>query len=292
MSQSPHAVDAHPMDGVSVDTTPSKAPRLADAPGGMKLLLQPVHALAGGTLLGAEATDPAGKPTTRGWRGHRPASAEMSAAEMSAADMSAAEMSAADMSAALLQSACREAQAWTADPTRRLGPPAGLRVSVCVPASVIGGRAMLAQTRLALEQSELAPELLEITIMEHAMGNEAQEMLLAVSALRDLGAGVVLDHFTGGSNGLRMLRRLPVTGIWLAPSLTADMAYHREARAAAAVITFAHALDASVVARGVADPLQRAILADLGCDGGQGPVFGAPMEACMFRHALTGWLDD
>jgi EAL domain-containing protein (putative c-di-GMP-specific phosphodiesterase class I) len=273
MSTGAHAVDGLPAEGLCVEAG-AAVPHLAPhAPCGTNLLLQPLHALAGGMLLGAEASFPAGKPAAGDWRGQRAATEESSAA--------------------LLHSACREAQVWAAARTPLVGLPGGLRVSVCVPAAVIGGRALLARTQSALEQSDLMPELLEVAIMEHAMGTEAQEMLLAVSALRDMGTGVVLDQFTGGGNGLRMLRRLPVTSIWLAPALTMDMAYHREARAAvAAVITFAHALDASVVARGVVNPVQRAILADLGCDGGQGPLFGGPMEACIFRHALTGGLDD
>jgi EAL domain-containing protein (putative c-di-GMP-specific phosphodiesterase class I) len=273
MGTSAQIVDARHADPLAIEPRTATAQWPMPGPADMKLVLQPVHALVGGALLGAEATLPAARPLMPGGQGHQ------STAE--------------EMSAALLQCACREAQAWPTGPERRLGVAGGLRVSVCVPAAVIGSRALLAQTRLALEQSDLPPELLEVTIMEHAMGNDAPEMLLAVSALRDMGAGVVLDQFTGGSHGLRMLRRLPFTSIWLAPALTAELAYQREARAAAAaVITFAHALDAIVVARDVATPVQQAILADLGCDGGQGPIFGAAMEASIFRHALTGWLDN
>ncbi len=113
------------------------------------------------------------------------------------------------------------------------------------------------------------------------------EVLLGMSALRDLGVGVSLDRFGSGAASLRLLQRLPLSAVKLDPGLTRDMVHDRDIRATVgAAIGLAHALNARVVATCVESAAQRDILADMGCDEAQGGLFGAPMAAGQFRAAL------
>jgi len=146
---------------------------------------------------------------------------------------------------------------------------------------------------LALERSGLAPELLEIALPEYAVTDGSTEVLLGMSALRDLGVGLALDRFGSVSASLRLLQRLPLTAVKLDPGLTRDLVFDRGIRSTlGAAISLAHALHTHVVATGVDDVAQRDILADMGCDDAQGTLFGAPMDAACFRNALRAVLPE
>ncbi len=229
----------------------------------MVLSLQPRHALAGGMLRAAEASPRWGLAVQR-------------AADAAEADKFGW------IGSWLLHQACAQASRWNAGP-----PAAPIAASVDMPPRALRDGRLLAQTCEALETVGLAPHLLEIEIPEYAVSEGGTEMLLALSALRDLGVGLALDHFGSVSASLRLLRRLPLTAVKLDPCLTRHLVYDREARATvAAAIDLAHALDVSVVATGVDTPAQRDILADLECDDAQGALFGPAMLAEDFCSAL------
>jgi EAL domain-containing protein (putative c-di-GMP-specific phosphodiesterase class I) len=198
----------------------------------------------------------------------------------------------ARMSFWLLEAACREAQIWNTDSEARWswhGAGASVVVSVDMPARSLREGRLPAEVRLALDRSGLAPHLLEIALPEYAVTDGSTEVLLGMSALRDLGVGLALDRFGSVSASLRLLQRLPLTAVKLDPGLTRDLGHDRVIRSTlSAAIGLAHALHTNVVATGVDDVLQRDILADMGCDDAQGNLFSAPMTGTCFRKALHG----
>jgi EAL domain-containing protein (putative c-di-GMP-specific phosphodiesterase class I) len=112
-------------------------------------------------------------------------------------------------------------------------------------------------------------------------------MLLSLAALRDLGVGLALDHFGTLDASPRVLQRLPLTAVKLDPCLTRELINDRAVRATVkAAIALAHALGASVLATEVANPTQRDILADLGCDDAQGPIVGGAQQPEVFHASL------
>ena len=107
-------------------------------------------------------------------------------------------------------------------------------------------------------------------------------MLLTLSAIRDLGAGIGLDDFGTGLASLSMLKRLPLTSMKLDRVLVRDLPFDREdATIVRAVVETGHVMGLTVVAGGVESEEQRAFLAGTGCDEGQGQLFGraGPAEA-------------
>jgi EAL domain-containing protein (putative c-di-GMP-specific phosphodiesterase class I) len=267
----PSAVSiAEPALGVRCAVAPVSVPAI---PGLSELTLgvQPRHALGGGVLRAAEA------------------SLRCAAGGVAGAGGNAGEMS-ARMSCWLLEAACREAQLWNAVPEKLpLGGASAARVVVSVemPARSLREGRLVAQARTALERAGLSPFLLEIVLPEYALTDGGTEVLLGMSALRDLGVGLALDRFGSVSASLRLLQRLPLTAVKLDPGLTHDLVHDRETRSTVgAAIGLAHALNTVVVATGVDCAAQRDVLADLGCDDAQGRLFGAPMAADVFREAL------
>jgi EAL domain-containing protein (putative c-di-GMP-specific phosphodiesterase class I) len=241
----------------------------------LALGVQPRHALCGGMLRAAEA------------------SLRCAAGGAAGAGGNAGEMS-ARMSFWLLEAACREAQLWNAAPAKPAGGPASavrsapaVVVSVEMPARSLREGRLVAQARTALERASLSPLFLEIVLPEYALTDGGTEVLLGMSALRDLGVGLALDRFGSVSASLRLLQRLPLTAVKLDPGLTHDLVHDRETRSTVgAAIGLAHALNTVVIATGVDCAAQRDVLADLGCDDAQGRLFGAPMAADVFRAAL------
>jgi EAL domain-containing protein (putative c-di-GMP-specific phosphodiesterase class I) len=170
----------------------------------------------------------------------------------------------------VLQQACVAAAAWIGDGT------------VCV--DIAGGHleqdGLLEQVAAALETSGLAPERLELELSETHLAPCLDEHLLRLAALRDLGVGIALDEFGAGAASLTLLKRMPLTTVKFDGILLRDLAFSHEDRAILqAVIKTAQALGLVTVATGLETEDQRATLAGMGCDAGQGPLFGPPFAA-------------
>jgi EAL domain-containing protein (putative c-di-GMP-specific phosphodiesterase class I) len=233
---------------------PRQAPRQAAEARGLTLLYQPRRALAGGRLLGAEAT----LCWPRGRLGANSASFLMGHL--------ATLGTAGPVLAHALREACRAAAQW----------PSGL-LSITLPACTLADGTLLGAIGAALAASGLSPERLEVAFAEPALATDSTEILLTLAALRDLGVGVALDGFGADSASLLTLKRLPLTALKLDRALVRDLPADRVAVAVvAAALLFAHALDVGVIACGVENEAQRDMLRRIGCDAVQGSLCGRP----------------
>jgi EAL domain-containing protein (putative c-di-GMP-specific phosphodiesterase class I) len=184
----------------------------------------------------------------------------------------------------LLTSSCTEAVVW-----QRAKACWGAAVRIVVTLSPVGAGAasLAARVRRILAQTGLPATLLEVALSETDLAADGPEMPLLVSALRDLGAGVALAGTCGTPDGLRILRRLPLTAVRLDQALVATIEASAQARdVALEAICTAHATGATTVALGVETAMQRDILADLQCDEAQGSLFGVDVPAAVFSKAL------
>jgi EAL domain-containing protein (putative c-di-GMP-specific phosphodiesterase class I) len=223
---------------------------------GLSLAIQPRHSLSCGTLCAAEASlradtfpiDPEYAARLSGW---------------------------------VIESACHEAQDWNAMNSR------AITVSVRLPAHLLTAGTLVSQVRRALARSSLVPWHLELQLPAVALTHDDPNTLLSLAALRDLGIGLGLGHFGTLAASPRMLQRLPLTAVTLDPILVRDLVPDRTARLTVkAAIALAHALNTAVIASNVKTPTQRDILADLGCDRAQGPLYGGPLRTELFHASL------
>ncbi len=225
-------------------------------PGSHALRLQPRHTLSHGGLCAAEASLPPGTPIANSDE-------------------------AAQLGAWLMEATCHEAQDWNAI---TVSP---VIASIHLPTSLFRRDRLVAQVKRALARSNLPPCQLELQLPEQIATQGDPDLALCLAALRDLGVGLGLAHFGTLTVNLRTLQRLPLTSMKLEPTLVRDLVQDRTARLTVkAAIALAHSLDATVLAPGVANPTQRDILADLGCDQAQGPIFGGTLQAKTFHAAL------
>ncbi|MGB8652089.1 MAG: EAL domain-containing protein, partial [Mycobacteriales bacterium] len=129
----------------------------------------------------------------------------------------------------------------------------------------------------ALEAAGLAPHRLVLEITETAAVRDIETAITRLGQLKDLGLQLALDDFGTGYSPLSHLRRFPVDYLKIDRSFVHGLARSEEDRAIVrGVIDMAHALGLQAVAEGVEHDDQHAILAELGCDLGQGYLWQEP----------------
>jgi EAL domain-containing protein (putative c-di-GMP-specific phosphodiesterase class I) len=105
--------------------------------------------------------------------------------------------------------------------------------------------------------------------------------------LRALGMPIAIDDFGTGYSNWIYLRQLPATSVKLDQSLMRNLATDRnDQRLVKVLIGLAKKLGYCVVAEGIETREIQTLLADWGCDEGQGYLIARPMEA----EALNTWL--
>jgi diguanylate cyclase (GGDEF)-like protein len=147
--------------------------------------------------------------------------------------------------------------------------------------------AFIAAVKGALADSGLPAELLVVEITETALLGSDPATAHTLTALRELGAHLVLDDFGTGFSSLSMLKDRAIDGIKIDRSFVAGLPRDTSSGAiVAAVVGMAHALGRRVTAEGIETPEQLAFLQALGCDFAQGWLLGRPMPFAE----LHSWL--
>ncbi len=129
---------------------------------------------------------------------------------------------------------------------------------------------------------------LEIT--ESAIMDDPERALSTLEHLHAMGFKLSIDDFGTGYSSLAYLKRLPVDELKIDKSFV--MAMERDlddARIVRSTIELAHNLGLTVVAEGLETAKAWALLAQLGCDEGQGYFIGKPMPHEDFIAWARGW---
>ncbi|MFC7607266.1 EAL domain-containing protein [Teichococcus aestuarii] len=139
-----------------------------------------------------------------------------------------------------------------------------------------------------------APARLEIELTESALVENFDLARELLGALKALGIKLSLDDFGTGYSSLRHLRALPFDKIKVDRDFIRDMTQSSESsKIVAAVIGLSHSLGLPAVAEGIEDAGTATRLAEMGCDIGQGWLFGRPVaEAEAARLAAIGPLPE
>ena len=185
----------------------------------------------------------------------------------------------------VLREACRQARAWQL--ARPDLPP--LPVNVNLSGVQLEHPGIVATVSLALEDSELPPELLTLEITESVMARETESTLRRLRQLKGLGVGLAIDDFGTGYSGLSYLRRFPVDLVKIDKSFIDGIAEDPSQLAfARAIVQLAHTLKTRTVAEGVEHESQVKRLTSIGCDQGQGFHFSRPMDAVAATEYVVG----
>ena len=162
---------------------------------------------------------------------------------------------------------------------RRSGPGALPDVGVSVNVSVhqLSDDSLPATVEEALAKYALPARCLTLEVTEGVLLRSGGIGWRILSALRDLGTRIAIDDFGTGFGQLSYLRQFAFDEIKIDRSFVSDLVDDERARAIVTqIVSLAKALDAEVVGEGIERPEQRDVLTDLGCDYGQGYLFGEP----------------
>jgi diguanylate cyclase (GGDEF)-like protein len=143
----------------------------------------------------------------------------------------------------------------------------------------------------ALEAGGLPPSALTIEITETTLVTDLASIVEQTRALRALGVKVAIDDFGTGYTSIGQLSRLPVDTLKIDRAFVDQIATTSSRRIVELVIEVGHTLGMKVVAEGVEDAAQLAILQSLHCDYVQGYYFSEPMRLDInldVSHVLVG----
>jgi EAL domain-containing protein (putative c-di-GMP-specific phosphodiesterase class I) len=126
--------------------------------------------------------------------------------------------------------------------------------------------------RNKMPAAELKLELTETVIIDNP-----DRALHLLSKLTEAGSTLALDDFGTGHSGLEALHRYPIGTMKIDRSFVSQMlTSSHSAKIVQASIDLAHSLKMDVVAEGIETEDERLALLELGCDYGQGWLFGRP----------------
>jgi EAL domain-containing protein (putative c-di-GMP-specific phosphodiesterase class I) len=132
----------------------------------------------------------------------------------------------------------------------------------------------------ALGETGIDADSLWLEITETALMADTNAAGRALRDLRGLGLHLSVDDFGTGYSSLTYLKRFPVEAIKIDRSFVTGFGLEADDTSIVeAVVRLGHSLGLSVVAEGVETPLQLNRLRELGCDKGQGYLFGRPRPA-------------
>lgn len=174
----------------------------------------------------------------------------------------------------VLREACRQNRAWL-DAGIAITP-----VAVNVSAIQLHHGDVQSAVETALAESGLPPQMLELEVTEGLFVDASPRTLEQMSALRRIGVNFALDDFGTGYSSLKYLKQFPIDKLKIDQSFVRDLYDDEDDLAIAdAIVSMGRRLRLSVIAEGVEDANQLALLVDIGCTLGQGYLFSMPMSA-------------
>ncbi|HOY78045.1 MAG TPA: EAL domain-containing protein [Hyphomonadaceae bacterium] len=180
----------------------------------------------------------------------------------------------AELTFNLLRRACREA-------VNAEGAP---RLSLNLSPVHLSDEGLATKLLKVLEEAGFEPSRLEVELTEAALITDLDAARDILHALRERGVTIALDNFGKGHASLLQLRQLPFDKLKIDRSFVRRMVNDAEsATLVRTIIAMAKSLGLTVVAEGVETAEQGKALMSMGCDMGQGYLYGRASQAIIVR---------
>jgi diguanylate cyclase (GGDEF)-like protein len=187
----------------------------------------------------------------------------------------------------VLHTACQQCQAW------QQAGLATLKMSVNVSGRQLQYPGLLEVIQRVLADTHLAASYLELELTESLLIEEEKDqsglfILNTLRELRDMGVQIAIDDFGVGYSSLSYLKRFPVSTLKIDRSFVKDITTDEDnAAITIAIIAMAHSLRLTVIAEGIEDAQQLALLRSQHCEIAQGYLFSPPIPAEDITELLS-----
>ncbi len=180
----------------------------------------------------------------------------------------------------VLRKTCFHAARWqSARPVR-----VAVNISVCQ----IQRPEFIKTVSSAIESTGLKPQLLTLEISESSALNRSEDLIDKIRTVKSMGIQLAIDDFGTGYATLSYLKYVPADLLKIDSSFLSNITTNAEDTAIVkAIIAMAHSLTLRVVAEGVENEAQLAMLRHLGCDMAQGYYFSKPLPENELKHFLS-----
>lgn len=143
--------------------------------------------------------------------------------------------------------------------------------------------------RRVLDETHAPPSHIELEITESVAMEDPHALIQLLGQIKQTGVSIAIDDFGTGFSSLSYLQRLKADRLKIDRSFVTEITHSaRGSSIAEMVIQLGHNLGLSVIAEGVEDERQAAVLSALGCPLAQGYLFAPPLTV----DQLTNWLQD
>ncbi|WP_052063799.1 sensor domain-containing protein [Nitrincola sp. A-D6] len=138
--------------------------------------------------------------------------------------------------------------------------------------------------KMLLDKYDFPASGLEVELTESALMRREDEAEQVFDALKSMGVSLAIDDFGTGYSSLAYLKTFPLDVLKIDKSFIDDLEINAGDREiAAAVIVMGHTLGLKILAEGVENVAQLALLRDLGCDYYQGYLKSPAVSALEFE---------
>jgi diguanylate cyclase (GGDEF)-like protein len=179
----------------------------------------------------------------------------------------------------VLRTACQQNVEW-----QKAGLPP-ICVAVNISARQFMSKDLLSNIKEALDDSGMAPDLLELEITESMVMHHVDKAVALLDEIKNLGARIAIDDFGTGYSSLAQLKRFPIDTLKVDRSFIREVAHDSEDQAITeAIIAMGKSLSLTIVAEGVETKEQQDFLRNRACDEMQGFYFSKPVPPSEFKE--------
>jgi diguanylate cyclase (GGDEF)-like protein len=150
--------------------------------------------------------------------------------------------------------------------------------------------ALVEQVSDALRDSGLDAHSLVLELTEGIAMENPTAVTTLLMKLRATGVRISIDDFGTGYSSLAYLRQLPVDALKVDRSFIRGMETHKGTEIVATLAAMAQQLGVAVVAEGIENEAQLALVQSLRCDSAQGYFFAKPLDANTATDLITSGL--
>jgi EAL domain-containing protein (putative c-di-GMP-specific phosphodiesterase class I) len=184
----------------------------------------------------------------------------------------------------VLRTACTQMQIWQQQFVRAVP----LTLSVNISGKQLAQPDFSDQLAAILEASGLSPHQLRLEITETVMVHQIEYAGMVLEQVRAQGVQLAMDDFGTGYSALSTLHQVPCSALKIDRTLVQQLEAGRgePVEIVQAMTTLAHQLGMEVIVEGIETRAQLGCLQAMGCDAGQGYLFGPPLRAPLVDKLL------